>query len=329
MRLWPFGTEQRDQSFTDTVIAEATRQVTNAPAKAGELAAVEAATGAVGRAFVSAVVSGPGATLMPSSVAEIAARAMMREGEACFVTIGTRLVPVATWTIDGGADPEGWRYEVTTGGPSGTDTRTVPASDVLHFRWRVDPKQPWRGRSALELAKLSAATATAHEKQAERNGLIPPLWMLPKRGTVSADQAKQLMAFIQQAVDNKRGPWLPWPDSAGSSPQPMNARTDPGTAQIWSGSARALVEAMGVPSGLFEASTEGTAQRESLRRFAHGTLLPMARIIEAEMALKALAVSFDFAPLHAADAQGRSRAVKALVDAGMSLADAIEAVGMD
>ena len=65
---------------------------------------------------------------------------------------------------------------------------------------------------------------------------------------------------------------------------------------------------MRVSADLF---THGDAagQRESWRRFLHGSLRPMARIIEAELRAKldAPELALDLSELHAADVAGRAR----------------------
>ena len=74
-----------------------------------------------------------------------------------------------------------------------------------------------------------------------------------------------------------------------------------------------LIEAAGVPSALADPRAEANGQREAFRRFVHGTIEPMARMIEAEMTAKAgLSCDLNFASLFAADLAGRGRALKQL-----------------
>ena len=47
-----------------------------------------------------------------------------------------------------------------------------------------------------------------------------------------------------------------------------------------------LLAACGIPPGLLTANTDGTAQRESYRRFLHTVVLPRGRIVERELTMK-------------------------------------------
>ena len=71
----------------------------------------------------------------------------------------------------------------------------------------------------------------------------------------------------------------------------------------------------GVPPAL-ATDSDGTSQRENWRRFLHGTVSPVARLVEAELRAKldepTLSITFD--SLYAADVMGRARAWRSLVD---------------
>ena len=75
--------------------------------------------------------------------------------------------------------------------------------------------------------------------------------------------------------------------------------------------ARAFTEALsacGVPPTLFSDRSDGTAQRESFRRYLHSTLDPIAKLISAELSTKLeTEVDVDLSAIHAADVQGRAR----------------------
>ena len=47
-----------------------------------------------------------------------------------------------------------------------------------------------------------------------------------------------------------------------------------------------VLAAAGVPPSLFVDDADGTAQREGLRRYHMGTVVPMARLLEAELSEK-------------------------------------------
>ena len=79
-----------------------------------------------------------------------------------------------------------------------------------------------------------------------------------------------------------------------------------------------MYSACGIPPGLFSVQSDGTAQREGYRRLLHSTVVPMARIVQAELTAKLdVDVTLGLDGLFAADLSGRARAFQSLVLAGM------------
>ena len=90
----------------------------------------------------------------------------------------------------------------------------------------------------------------------------------------------------------------------------------------------AVVAACGASPALFADGADGTAQREALRRWHLGTVLPLAGMVEAELARKLEApirLRFDN---YALDLQARAAALAKLVDAGMARTEALSVVGL-
>ena len=86
--------------------------------------------------------------------------------------------------------------------------------------------------------------------------------------------------------------------------------------------------AFGIPSSIH--GTGGSA-RESYRQFLASTILPLAKMVLEELALKLdmPTLKLDFSELRAADIATRARAFKQLVDAGMDKAEAMAKAGLD
>ena len=83
-----------------------------------------------------------------------------------------------------------------------------------------------------------------------------------------------------------------------------------------------IVAAFGVPPALIVEGADGTAQRESWRRFWTGTVAPLGALIQAELRRKldpAAMVSFE--ALRASDEDGRSRALARRAQAAKTLKD--------
>ena len=122
---WPWQTEQRDSSFTDTLIAQIVSQASGGTlAKPAATGALEASASIVARCFAAADVSGPDqfvAALGPSTLSMVG-RSLIRQGEVLFA-IEVRegrvvLIPAASWDVTGDHDPASWSYRMTLGGPS-------------------------------------------------------------------------------------------------------------------------------------------------------------------------------------------------------------------
>ena len=83
------------------------------------------------------------------------------------------------------------------------------------------------------------------------------------------------------------------------------------------------------PFAVFIKSADGTAQRESFRRFLHTTLQPLTRVVEAELSEKLEGeVTLNLDATFASDLSGRSRAFQSLVNGGMAVEKAAGLAGL-
>ena len=128
-------------------------------------------------------------------------------------------------------------------------------------------------------------------------------------------------------------------DKAAAGPIPIgspagSARTRPkALIDLRAGAALAVYAACGVPPSLLVTlPADGTGQREAWRRFLHGSVAPVARIVQGELRAKldAPALALDFTALHASDLTGRARAFRSLAgkDATIPAADARKLAGL-
>ena len=88
-----------------------------------------------------------------------------------------------------------------------------------------------------------------------------------------------------------------------------------------------VLAATGTPPSLFT-DADGTSQREGLRRYHLGTVLPLAHILEMELTEKLetpVTLAFDRYPL---DMDGRSKAFAKLVQGGMEITQAAAVSGV-
>lgn len=91
-----------------------------------------------------------------------------------------------------------------------------------------------------------------------------------------------------------------------------------------------ILAACGVPPSRGIPNIDGTAQRESWRRFLHSSVVPMGLLVAAELsAALGAEVGLGFDRLMASDLSGRARAIGSLVKGGMSIDEALEVAGFD
>ena len=343
---WPWQTETRDSSYTDTLIAQIVSQVSGGTlAKPAATGALEASASIVARCFAAADVSGPDeftAALGPSTLSMIG-RALIRQGEILFAIEirGGRVVllPAASWDVTGEHDPASWRYRLTLGGPSRLTTlEPVPSEAMVHVRLQSDAEQPWRGVSPLSSAaiagRLSAETmmALADEASGPRGMLLPtpvdgndPTITSLKadirslRGKVALVESTSSGWAADGSQQRPRGDWEA--RRLGAAPgAPLIEQADLASREVYA--------ACGIPLSLV-AESEGTGQREGFRRLMHATITPLAKIVSEELSNKfETPISLSFDGLFAADLAGRARAFQSLVGGGMDVAKAAALAGL-
>ena len=149
--MWPFresraGVPVRDA--TEVAIAAMANRAAGKDARAETLAALEIAASYVGRAFASAVVTGPeAARLLTREALAMIGRSLVLRGELVMLPEGSALVPASTFDIRGG--PDDWAYRCDFAGPSRSVSRFLPApirSPFPHQRRSV-PALEGTGRS--------------------------------------------------------------------------------------------------------------------------------------------------------------------------------------
>lgn len=316
-------------------------------AHAGATAALEAASRLVARSMASATVEGPShlaAAVTPAVLAQMA-RSLVRAGESIWrIDVrddgGVRLGLAGHHDTYGGADPETWHYRISEYGPSTTETYYLPADGVVHVRYLSDPLRPWAGIGPLQAAQIAGrlsaevSNALADEASGPRGAVMP----LPTAGDdPSVAELKRDLKALKGRLATVESVRTMHDGGLTSQPQDdwksRRIGMNPPAAQI-DLLERAYVEVLGAcgcPPVLFADRGDGTAQRESWRRFMFSTVQPLAVLIAAELGEKLeaeIALSLD--ALHAADVQGRARAWRSLAgkDAVMDPKIAARLVGL-
>ena len=329
-------------------------QVAGAAVRGAAFGAVEVAAGMFARAFAAAEVEPAGArtsSLTPALLASMARR-LVTGGEwlgAIEVDPGgaVELREASSWDVRGGPAPAGWRYTVTTSGPSSSVTEVMPAAGVVHVRYATRPGELWRGRSPLSFAEDSRALAAALELRLgqELAGPVGQIIALPQdaggdgeagEGEGETGEGADPLAPLRRELGALGGRLAlvettaaGWGEGRASAPasdwQPRRLGANPPATL---GALRSAVEScvlgvLGIPASLQAANADGTAQRESYRRWLHGSVQPLARLVEHELSSKLdTDARLSFRRLEAGDVAGRARAWRGFVGKEASMPDA-------
>ncbi len=205
---------------------------------------------------------------------------------------------------------------------------------MIHFAYARDPERPWRGYGPIQVAqlagRLSAETvaALADESSGPRANLLPS----PVDG--DDDTVDELKADIRTAKGAallvQGGDW----DNTGSGGQAswmarrLGANPPMALVELQWTATREVYAACGLNPAVFE-DAQGTAARESYRQALFGLIVPLGRMVSAELSLKMEAdIKLDWTELRASDIAGRARAFQSLVGGGMALQEAAAVSGV-
>lgn len=330
MKLLPFRRDRTDartehRGYTD-VITNALIEASADTAATAYLAALEIAAGHLSRAFASATVSGAGAGVFTVPVMAQIGRALIEAGEAVYVRQGQRLIRGLQYTIL----PNG-QYQAHTP----FSQITVPADRAFHATWNTDVLTG-RGIAPLTTARVLRDLVVKLEGSLrdESGAAVGYLLPIPQDGAgENVEQLREDLAGLKGRIAVIETTRAGWGEGQGGSPRRdyelarMGANIPEGNVSLYTQAQETVLAACGLPVQLVQKS-DGTAQREAWRRFLHGTVAPMGRIVEAEAARIGLAISLDWDQLFASDIQGRARAFQSLVNGGMSLEAAAAASGI-
>ena len=297
---WPWQKRERRDSggdFSDAVVRLIEAQAAGSVADASSTAAVEAAAGALSRAFASAEVVGApwvAEAVSPATLAQIG-RDLIRSGSSMHVIRMSvdgmvRLIPASSWHWEGSHDPDSWTVRVTAYGPSTSTTWNLPASAVVFVKWGSTPGQPYTGTGPLSWAHTTARLQSEAERSLadEAQGPLAQLLAIPSDGGDNSEDDP--LKLPKADISGARGKALlvetsaaGWGEGRTAAPQRdwQASRLGPAPpesmATIRKDAFEAVLAACGTPPSLF-LDADGTAQREAVRRWHLGTWAPCYRL---------------------------------------------------
>ncbi len=305
---WPWQKPERRESggdFSDAVLRLIEAQAAGTAADASSTAAVEAASGALSRAFAGAkVVGAPWVQdcVCTCFLAQLG-RDLIRKGDSLHAIrmskSGTvRLIPCSSWHWEGTHDPETWTVRATAYGPSTSTTWNLPASGVVFVRWGSNPGQPYIGTGPTNWAHTTSRLNAESERSLadEAGGPLAQILPIPQDGGDGEDDdpLAELKADIAAArgkavlTETTAAGWGEGRQTAPHSdwkanrlgPSPPDAMV-----KIAQQSFMHVLAACGTPPSMFT-DADGTSQREAIRRWHLGTVMPLVRMTESELSAK-------------------------------------------
>ena len=347
---WQGRTERRSSAgdFTDLILRAVEADQAAESIDVAATAAVEAAAGALSRAFAGATVEGPDWAMeaVTRDCLALMGRDLIRRGQSLHaLRTGADgrllLVPCSDWHWqDGDHDPATWRVRASAYGPRSTETWLLPLDSVVFVTWGRRSERPYTGTGPLTFASQTAKLGFHAERGLadEAAGPIAQLLAVPADGGGGGDDdpLRKLKADIHNArgkaalVETTAGGWGEGKDAAPRRDW-QAARLGPsppaGLVQARQAAFAATLAACGASVALFD-DADGTAKREALRQWHMGTVRPLARILEAELSGKlgaAIRLRFDS---YALDMVSRAQVVSKLVAAGVAAETAMAAVAL-
>ena len=265
---------------------------------ASSTAAVEAASGALSRAFAAAEVTGPPWAQRAVTAAFMAqvGRDLVRRGQSLHViqVHGGRvsLLPAASWHFEGDAHPDSWRVRATVYGPSSSVTRYLPFSGVVFAKWGATPGQPYTGTGPLDWAATTARLGAEIERSLadEAGGPLAQLLPVPQDGGADdeGDPLRGLKADIRAArgravmVETTAAGWGEGASAAPRQdwkPQRLGPGAWGGLPEVQGQAFMEVLAACGVPPGMFQKMGD-SGQREAYRRWVALVVVPLGRLLQ-------------------------------------------------
>ena len=323
--MWPFPrkatpeTREAVGGYTGIISALIEAQAAGTTQQASATAALEAAAGALSRAFADARVDAPAdivAALSPRTLAQIG-RDLVRVGVSLHVLRMTsgriRLLPASTWYWEGGADPDEWLCTATVYGPSGSSTWRLPQSSVVFVTWGSPTARPYHGLGpgtwAADTARLMSNAEWSLANEA--GGPLAQLLPIPHDGG-DGDEATDPLTGLKSDIKNAKGNALlveitaaGWSEGKVAAPQAdwKQQRLGPlppeAMVKLADTAFARMLAATGASPALWS-DAPGTAKREALRQWHMMVVRPLARMLSAELSDKfdtVIRLKFDGYPM--------------------------------
>ena len=204
----------------------------------------------------------------------------------------------------------------------------------MNFRLRPSPRTPWKGSPAIQAGNTTATLLAKLEQQFTSEASLKPARVLSigvspeqRKDVVDSIAAGGIVAFPQSRMGN---------ESKALSTGAVGGEYSEAGVDLFGQLSAVICTMLGVPSDLILPGGSDTSSKESFRRFALSTVIPLLQTVMGEFERLVGPMTFDLAKLRASDAVSiaratgsKARAVSELVQSGMPLSEALSVAGID
>ena len=345
------------ESFTDQQIVLISAAARGNDDVATACSAVEVAAGMYARDLSLAEVTPRNSrtvSITPSWLA-LAGRELARSGQfVCDIQIVSgkvALQPAAfAYAARGNVDPSSWIWTLNMYGPGYARTRSRPNDGIVNIAIGRTVSRPWAGRAPWQSASLTAGMLSGIERQLRgearsKSGYILPTPDVGDRSQGPDDDgATDPLTKLREDLAAAEGRTLIAPSMAagygagpGVAPSLSNEyqsrrfgiNPPEAVAELRRDVERSILATFGILPSLVDPKASGTALREARRQYHAGTVVPLATLIEGSLSESLNEnIRLDMRKGRATDSATLSRAISSLTSSGMTLEDAIVAVGL-
>ena len=319
--------ETENRNYTD-IVTQALLDASADTVADAYVSAMETTAGALSRAFTAATVTGGGGAFSPWVMGQIG-RSLVEYGESVWYRVGMTLERVDNYDFP--------TRSIRNYNLNMPDGRVVQATTdrVLHVRWNVNIYNG-RGVGPLQQARnlrqlMQRLEGSLKDELSAAVGYLLPIPQDGQSDTVATlrQQIAELKGRIA-VIETARGGW-----GQGSAQgtrrefdlQRLGPNIPDSSVNLFEAAREAVFSACGYPPALAH-DVDGTSQREAWRRYLHGTVSPLGRLVIDAAGMAGLQISIQWDNLFASDITGRARAFQSLVGAGMPLEQAAAASGI-
>ena len=344
-----FGKKKIEKRSYTAIISNALEEAAGTKSSGSNSSAREAAARFYENEISGCKITAPaGADLRPEMLGWLARQAMQEGESIALVSMSgdrARLLPVADhdWQESSNPDEETWNCKITIYAPSGSVTRVVERSQLVVLRWSINAYSPGYGKSPTAGAGSAAQAAAKTEQKINEHANTPvaSILTIPDGSNVAGDDSDDPFGGIKRAIKSAAGKILMLETTTGGygakvdAPQrdwsPTHLRPEPRAelVEAASDSYFRMIAACGLPPALFDARSDGTSMRESLRQARMRAVQPLLANLERELQRR---IDPDIRLMldgYALDIVGRAGVVQKLVAAGVEVGQAMRVAGLE